>query len=219
MALLASEVPRVGCGCFLLSADHPGKALFGKRKGSHGAGRYALPGGKLELDELIEECIVREIKEEVNVDITCEDVVIVGTTNDRRLDGDNHKHYITFHCRAIIPAESAPVENMEPNKCAGWEWMTYADIHALWEAGKASGKHTLFEPTQRLLATGLIDTNFWAHLVSPVALEDKDKVKDNSKEKSTGKRITEIPHMLSEDVVLGVGVGVEISAKNKRYKH
>ena len=163
-ALLASEVPRVGCGCFLLSPEHPGKALFGKRKGSHGAGRYALPGGKLELDELIEECIVREIKEEVNADITVDNVEQVGTTNDRRLDGDVNKHYITVHCRAIINPDSAPIENMEPHKCEGWEWKTYDEIFAMWENGKATGVHSLFEPTQHLLATGKVDTKFWAHL-------------------------------------------------------
>jgi 8-oxo-dGTP diphosphatase len=162
--LLAREVPRVGCGCFLLSAEHPGKALFGKRKGSHGAGKYALPGGKLELDELIEECIVREIKEEVDVDLLVGDVEQVGTTNDRRLDGDINKHYITVHCRAIIRPESKPVQNMEPHKCEGWDWKSYAEIQAMWEDGKATGNHSLFEPTQHLLESGKVDPNFWAHL-------------------------------------------------------
>ncbi len=162
--LLASQVPRVGCGCFILSQEHPGKALFGRRKGSHGAGRYALPGGKLELDELIEECIVREVKEEVNVDLNVIDVVQVGTTNDRRLDGDVNKHYITVHCRAVMPTYSCPVTNMEPLKCDGWEWKTYDEIHEMWEHGKQTGEHQLFEPTEHLLESGKVDTTFWAHL-------------------------------------------------------
>ena len=158
--------PRVGCGCFLLSPAHPGKALFGKRLGSHGAGRWALPGGKLELDELIEECIVREIKEEVNADITVEGVEMIGATNDRRLDGDVNKHYITIHCRAIIQPDSAPIENLEPHKCEGWEWKSYAEIMAMYDHGISTGEHMLFEPTQHLIERGLMDKNFWAHLFS-----------------------------------------------------
>jgi ADP-ribose pyrophosphatase YjhB (NUDIX family) len=161
--LLASEVPRVGCGCFLLSPDHPGKALFGRRKGSHGAGKYALPGGKLELDEEVEACIAREIKEEVNVDLLTTDVRQVGITNDRCMDGDKNKHYITIHCRAVIPANSSAVQNMEPNKCQGWEWKTFEEIHNMWQIGLKTGEHTLFEPTQRLLQSGKVDPNFWAH--------------------------------------------------------
>jgi 8-oxo-dGTP diphosphatase len=156
-------VPRVGCGCFVLSPDYPGKALFGRRAGSHGAGKYALPGGKLELDELIEECIVREIKEEVNVDLDIENVELIWTTNDRRLDGDVSKHYITVHCRAIMN-DTSTITNMEPLKCEGWEWKSFEDIMALWEQGKETGQHQLFEPTQHLLATGKVDENFWAHL-------------------------------------------------------
>lgn len=156
-------MPRVGCGCFVLSPHHPGKALFGRRLGSHGAGKYALPGGKLELDELIEECIVREIKEEVNVDLDIENVEIVWTTNDRRLDGDVSKHFITVHCHAIMN-DTSPIANMEPLKCAGWEWKAYDEVMSLWEDGKATGQHSLFEPTQHLLATGKVDKSFWAHL-------------------------------------------------------
>ena len=58
--------PKIGCGCILLSPKQPGKALYGLRKGSHGAGKWALPGGKLDLDEdALELCIQREIEEEV----------------------------------------------------------------------------------------------------------------------------------------------------------
>ena len=94
-----SAVPRVGCGCFLLSRAHPGKVLMGRRKGSHGAGKLAFPGGKLELDELIEECIKREIKEETNLDVDLDNIHQVFTSNDRRLDGDVNKHYITITCK------------------------------------------------------------------------------------------------------------------------
>jgi 8-oxo-dGTP diphosphatase len=69
---------RVGVGCFVLNDEYPRSFLFGERKGSHGAGKFALPGGHLELGESWEECATREVKEETNLDIT--DIRFVSVT-------------------------------------------------------------------------------------------------------------------------------------------
>src|SRR6266404_980268 len=58
--------PLVGIGVMILK---DGKVLMTKRKGSHGEGEYAFPGGHLEFGESFEECAVRETSEESGIEI------------------------------------------------------------------------------------------------------------------------------------------------------
>ena len=147
--------PKIGCGCMLLSPEHPGKALYGLRKGSHGAGMWALPGGKLDLDEQrLEDCIQREIEEEVGISLDIESIQFVGYSNDPKLDGDINKHFVTCLFKAIIPDGAVP-QNLEPHKCEGWEWTSYEQLVEY----EAEGR--LFVPMIHLLETNVVDKTFW----------------------------------------------------------
>lgn len=95
MTSAAPEV-RVGVGNFVLRSLHEDPAnpqfLIGQRKGSHGAGTYALPGGHLEFGETPEQCAARETLEETGLKVS--KVRFLTATNDI-LPADN-KHYITI---------------------------------------------------------------------------------------------------------------------------
>lgn len=56
--------PKVGVGIMVMKN---GKVLLGKRKGSHGTGKYAWPGGHMEHMESFEECAKREVREETEI--------------------------------------------------------------------------------------------------------------------------------------------------------
>jgi ADP-ribose pyrophosphatase YjhB (NUDIX family) len=78
-----------------------GKVLLGLRRGSHGAGTWALPGGHLEWGETVENCARREVKEETGLDLG-----LVGqgpyTSDVMATEG---KHYVTcFVEAAALPA-------------------------------------------------------------------------------------------------------------------
>ncbi len=55
--------------------DKNRKVLVAQRpQGKHLAGLWEFPGGKLEADETPEQCLVRELKEELNIKVTIKDL-------------------------------------------------------------------------------------------------------------------------------------------------
>jgi 8-oxo-dGTP diphosphatase len=107
-----STVIRVGIGVMIFK---DGRILMGKRRGSHGAGEYAWPGGHLEYMEAIEECARREVREETGMEID----------NVRFLRLLNLKHYAPKHYLDIGLAadwRSGEAQVLEPDKIESWGW-------------------------------------------------------------------------------------------------
>lgn len=115
-----NDEPRVktGVGIMILK---DGKVLLGKRKGAHGAGEYAFPGGHLEFGESIKECAFREIAEEVGIKI--ENLEFQFFYN---LLTYENKHYA--HIGMIADWKSGEPQLLEPNKCEGWDWYDLSNL-------------------------------------------------------------------------------------------
>ncbi|MEO8707028.1 MAG: NUDIX domain-containing protein [Kofleriaceae bacterium] len=110
--------PRVGIGVLVM---RDGKLLLGRRKGSHGAGEYAYPGGHLEHLELFAECAAREVFEETGMRIGPVRLLRVMNTRDYA-----PKHYVDL--AFIAEWASGEPEVREPDKIDGWAWY---DLDAL----------------------------------------------------------------------------------------
>ncbi len=108
--------PKVGVSVIVMK---DGKVLLGKRKGAHGEGSWAFPGGHLEFCESLEDCAKREVAEEVG--ITIKNVKKLTFTND--IFKEENKHYIT--CFVTSDYDAGEVKNMEPNKCEAWDWFLW----------------------------------------------------------------------------------------------
>ena len=75
-------------------------------------------GGHFEAGESPEECLLREVKEETNLDICEDDLSLRGVTND--FYSQTQKHYITLHffCTKFVGTPQV----MEKDKCVCWKW-------------------------------------------------------------------------------------------------
>jgi mutator protein MutT len=63
---LHPKQPIVGVGALIINN---GKILLEKRKNDPGKGKWSIPGGLVELGESLEETVVREVKEETDLDV------------------------------------------------------------------------------------------------------------------------------------------------------
>ena len=134
---------RVGVGVAVTSpTHHPGCVLLGERRGkAPGTGKFAFPGGHLEMFESWEECAARECMEETGL------VVFnarIGTVLNAT-DADSGYHYVV---PIVICETVGEPQNMEPEKCAGWDWYHWSETEST--AG-STGKH--FPANERLFLT------------------------------------------------------------------
>lgn len=111
--------PAVGVAVIVVKE---GKVLLGLRKGAHGAGHWAFPGGHLEFGESIEGCAQREVAEETGLVIA--NIRPAAFTND--IFESESKHYATLFVTADWVSGEAQV--LEPDKCGQWQWMTWGEF-------------------------------------------------------------------------------------------
>ncbi len=104
--------PKVGVGVMILK---DGKVLLAKRKGSHGEGEYAFPGGHLEYLESFEDCARRETKEECGVEIR--NIRFQFLANLTRYEP---KHYV--HIGLLAEWKSGEPKVLEPERSESWNW-------------------------------------------------------------------------------------------------
>lgn len=115
---------RVGVSIILINKNK--EVLIGKRKGSHGEGMWAVPGGKLDPGESYKECCDRELMEEVGVKFR--DYRKEGFSEDFFSKNGEIDQFTTlyFSVRDIDP--DIEIQNLEPEKCEGWEWVPIKEI-------------------------------------------------------------------------------------------
>jgi 8-oxo-dGTP diphosphatase len=104
-----------------------GCVLLGTRKGSHGAGEYAFPGGHLEYLESFEQCARRETLEECGLEI--EHIRFQFVANVKRYAP---QHYV--HVGLLAEWKRGTAKVLEPEASGPWEWYDLENLpHPLFE--------------------------------------------------------------------------------------
>jgi ADP-ribose pyrophosphatase YjhB (NUDIX family) len=114
MTTSALNSPGVGCGAAIFNPD--GQILLIQRLKAPEAEAWGLPGGKIDFGEAVKAAIIREIKEELGIDIRLIPPVYITEIIDK---GDG-RHWVSSVYKAhIIKGEP---QLMEPEKHGGWAW-------------------------------------------------------------------------------------------------
>ena len=113
------------------------RILVGLRKGSHGAGQWALPGGWLEKGEEFLDCALRELREETGIAPSDSDLPTRGESkaraagtlpfvaNNTQMDG---VHSVTVFCYVKLKDARTEARVEEPDKCEEWRWCSREEV-------------------------------------------------------------------------------------------
>ncbi len=130
-------VPRVGVGVLVV---RDGRILLGERRGAHGAGHWALPGGHLEHGETVEDCARRELAEETGL---VGGVLTRGPWVSDVFEAEG-LHYVTVFM--VVRNPVGEVVLREPAKCTRWEWFSWKALPTPLFAPLASLRDSGFMP-------------------------------------------------------------------------
>lgn len=141
---MSAKIVKAGVAVIVRKDD---KVLVGKRKGAHGSGLWAFPGGHIETtDKSLKACGEREVLEETGIicnvfspDKFRQDLF---TTFDI-LSDDGSKQYVTCYLIADYlyggSSRNDDVLPKEPDKCDMWHWKTIPELVELLIQEKNSG--------------------------------------------------------------------------------
>ena len=93
--------------------------LLIRRLNTHGSGTWSTPGGHIEFGETLEECAIRETREETGVEIA--NVRFHAVTND--VMEDENKHYVTVWMEGDhVSGEPRVAAEQELNEVGWFRW-------------------------------------------------------------------------------------------------
>jgi len=89
---------------------------------------YGIPGGNPDSNETLEECLIRELKEELSIEIEVEELILVcEVILDSEVKKDN-----TLHCVFLGNIKSGlPRINPDHTTSIGFEWVRLADMESI----------------------------------------------------------------------------------------
>ncbi len=109
----------IGVGCWGIVTNDQNQILLIKKKIND---YWERPGGNVEVGERLEDCIVREVKEETGIEARVAGFVMF----EQVFFGPDKKHWLAFcyHLEYI----SGEIKNMEPEKHDDIKWFSFSSL-------------------------------------------------------------------------------------------
>lgn len=112
----------IGVGVLGIVRNEKDEVLMQLRSKKSTYGLWGVPGGKIEKYETAEEALIREYKEELDVDI--EIVKFIQNIEDISLEEDTHWIIPTYE----VKIKAGEIKNMEPQKHMALGWFHVENI-------------------------------------------------------------------------------------------
>ena len=116
--------PEVCVGAVIVDAD---ELLLIKRGRGVGAGKWSVPGGRVEAGEAMAEALVREVLEETGLEVVCDE--LVGWVE--RIDHDHHFVILDFRASLLDLARRDPKPGDDAEEAAWWPLSQVAELSDL----------------------------------------------------------------------------------------
>ncbi|WP_258960853.1 NUDIX domain-containing protein [Paenibacillus aquistagni] len=113
--------PRLGVGA-VITNDHD-QILLVLRNRNPEKGMWSIPGGKVDPYEQLEHCVIREIKEEVNLEIAVKGLLCTAET----IRPENEEHWVSVIYETTVVGGEA--KNMEEGGAIGdLKWFSLNEL-------------------------------------------------------------------------------------------
>ncbi len=123
MAKMRGVVPEAVTGAYVF--DDRGMLLL--VKSPKWGERWMVPGGHIDLGETVFDCVAREVKEEVGIDVVPEGVLVIGEDIFPR-DFHRKAHFMYFEI--VCRTEGAKEIRLDGRETTGYEWFEPEDALA-----------------------------------------------------------------------------------------
>ncbi len=115
-----SNFANVVVGVGVIITNKQGQVLVGKRSSQH-APYWSIFGGHVDPGESFETCAIREIKEEIGIDI--DKPTVFGISNNLQTFRQEGKHTVSICMHVQYDGEVSP-KIMEEDKCEALIWVS-----------------------------------------------------------------------------------------------
>jgi len=115
------EAPRLAVGAVIINEKNEILMIWRNRKPEKDT--WSIPGGKVELYETLEQCVIREVKEEVNLDVEVIGLLCIAET----IQPENEEHWISAIYEVEIKGGEA--RNIEEGGAIGdLRWFSLSEL-------------------------------------------------------------------------------------------